>query len=44
MDNFGRIVVQGQADSTALKLDVQDWHAGFYVVLHAGKLLKFVKE
>jgi hypothetical protein len=44
MDNFGRIVVQGQADSTALKLDVQGWHAGFYVVLHAGKLLKFVKE
>ena len=44
MDNFGRIVAQGLADSVELKLDVQHWHAGFYVVLHAGKLLKIVKE
>jgi hypothetical protein len=26
------------------KLDVQHWAAGFYVVQHAGKLLKFIKE
>lgn len=44
MDNLGRIVVQGQTDSTELKLDVQDWSAGLYVVLYGGKLFKFVKE
>jgi len=44
MDNFGRIVAQGQAETVELKLDVQHWHAGFYVVQQAGKLLKFIKE
>jgi hypothetical protein len=44
MDNFGRFVAQGQAETVELKLDVQHWHAGFYVVQHAGKLLKFIKE
>jgi len=44
MDNLGRIVVQGQTDTSELKLDVQDWSAGLYVVLYGGKLFKFVKE
>jgi hypothetical protein len=44
MDNFGRIVAQGQAETVELKLDVQHWATGFYVVQHAGKLLKFIKE
>jgi hypothetical protein len=44
MDNFGRIVAQGQVETVELKLDVHHWAAGFYVVQHAGKLLKFIKE